>query len=276
MSDNSDTSSVILSLETLKAEYDTILLQYNKTQADYITYINQQASNPSKKDPLVSIKGQAFWGTGAATNSENNNISTVDECSALCSATANCTGATFNNTDHGRNICFLRSGVGTPIPALEKDYAIIPESQKYLNMLKNLNIRLTDINNQILNTINTADPLYTEQVNERKQKIILLNKNYNTLLGERDKINKKLDEFNDLEEVNNTSNILIYKNYYSYMLFIVIIIVAVIILIKIGVKTGINGVNGIQRGGKLNNNTYYIVFGIFLLSLVAYFFKKKN
>ena len=350
----SNTKSSILNLETLKTEYDTVLLQYKKVQADYISFLNEPqitvtrgrafwgtglisdtritrprnnnnismldrckslcSSTPNctgatfenrtsifgsrcqlrsgnaepvrassantyaivkRKDPLVQIKGQAFWGTGAAVNSENNHISTVDDCSALCSSTPNCTGATFNNTHHGRNICFLRSGDASPIPALTDDYAIIQESKMYLNKIRNLNTRLTNLNNQILQAINTADPLYNQQTNKRSQQMILLNENYNRLLEERDKVDDKLREFDDLDEKNNNNTILISKNYYSYMFLVVLVIISIIILIFINLKSGVKAwQSGLQSGGsKLSKNTYYIVFSIFLLSLVVYFLK---
>ena len=41
------TKSVVLSLETLSKEYDTVLIKYNQAQKDYINYLKTQPTNNS-------------------------------------------------------------------------------------------------------------------------------------------------------------------------------------------------------------------------------------
>jgi hypothetical protein len=273
---NEKAKSVVLNLETLKAEYDTLLLQYNKAQSDYVNFLKENLSS-NAINKLGEIKGQSFWGTGEAGQAQV--TANIDECKKLCSSRKNCSGATYNDKDHGSNYCWLRTGEGSAMPSLENDYAIIPKQKIYLDVIKKINIRLSEINNKILDLIKQSNPIYENQLDDRSQQEIILNKNYNHLKEERLKIEKKIQDFYDLDEESENTNLIIKKNYYSYVFSIILLIIAVIILIRIGIA-GLKSTNSnYQTGGtkmndKLSNNTFYVILAIFLLSLAVYFFKK--
>ena len=82
---------------------------------------------------LTTMQGKAFWGSGSVSVSTGG---TLQQCQALCSATANCSGATYNPTSRGQPICYFRTGQGNVAPSLNTDVAIIPEAQKYLLIIE--------------------------------------------------------------------------------------------------------------------------------------------
>ena len=163
-----ESESVILNLEILSAKYDNLLIKYKQAVVDYISFLNN--SNFANKK-LTTIKGQAFWGTGqAGTQAAYNNINDANGCSALCLKTSNCTGATFNPTTYGKPMCWLRTGIGNPVPSKPQDNAIIPSATAFLLNIQSINTQLTNINNQILAKINSSNKMYSDQYNERSQK----------------------------------------------------------------------------------------------------------
>jgi hypothetical protein len=121
-------------LETLTAEYDAVLLKYNKALADNIDF--------------QVLPGQTYMNTvlseGAATS--------VDECKAMCSSDKQCTGATFNSDDQ---YCRTTSGEGSPTVSSDSDYAILENK----HTLTSLNKRLLDINQEIVQLMKTLEPI---------------------------------------------------------------------------------------------------------------------
>lgn len=201
---------------------------YNsKTEPDYT--IN--------KDKLIHIQGQAFWGTGASTTSRAS--SSLEECKALCSADINCTGATFNPD---KKYCWTRTGDRNPIPAMTNDYAIIPESVDYLNTLQFLNKRLSDINKQMMDLIDSNAPIYEEQTSTRKRHVVMLDNNYKTLNDERKKIEDTINEYMYLDNTHNETTLYSNKTYNWYVLWLLILIVIVYIAINY-ITTGSSGLS---------------------------------
>ena len=225
--------SIILNLERLKTEFDNVLMQYNKVNTDYIDYLSS-----NKNNEFVEIKGQSFWGSGSVNNSINSNIANVEQCKSLCASNSNCTGATFNSTDHNTNVCLLRRGEGISIPSLENDYAIIEKSTYYLNLMKVLNTRLMGINRRISRTIESAEPLYGRHVVMRNDQNTVLQETYQKLLKQRNDIQNKLEKFNEIKNENDNSNIIINKNYYWFILLFIIVVISIIILVRISVYSG--------------------------------------
>ena len=303
--DKEKTQSVVLNLETLQAEYESILLQYNQAQRDYMGSLKQSLNAPCKQQDegitqdciddiwhkagcitqppnatdsvyqtktlsvlindvfnwsiktddasrkrcynttdqnyqgyntetspnykidqptLVDIQGQAFWG---AESLGDGAVSSLAECKTMCSNKPKCTGATYNPD---KKYCWVRGGAGKPVPSLENDYAIIPESAKYLNLLQALNKRLTEINDEILNIVNTNQPVYEGQIEELS---VVLNKNVDLLSNERKKIMLQLQTHGDLNEAQAQTSITATQFYYIYLSIFVILIIIISILINI-------------------------------------------
>ena len=340
--------SIVLNLESLSAEYDTTLLQYNQVQTDYVNYLNTQANDISSvgyiygpwvgenipiqaikllngsesiymveqgnytkmvttsgiakyytgiitdynknnwgsytnagsnyllklnpRNNLTNIKGQAFWGSGPINS--NTNVTTVNDCEALCSSTNNCSGATFNISN---NTCSLRTGEGDLVSSSDDNYAIIPQNIQYLNTLKQLNKRLTDINEKIIELINKNKPFYDTLSEKENDRSNLLNQNYKQLNKEQIKIAKFLKDSQDLDEAQNEGTILINKNYYKFVFLLIIIIVCIVILIKFSSSSGAPYVSSISNNNEQQtSNPYYKIFGIIIFCLIIYYFMKFN
>mgnify|MGYP003348444846 CR=1 FL=1 len=147
------------------------------TTTDY-----NKATEPNyniNSESLTEIKGATFWGSEKLNEG---NATSIEQCKAMCSADSQCTGATFNPD---KAYCWTRTGEGSINASIPNDYAIIPENLKYLKVIQGLSEQLTNINSEIIKTMNKGKPLYSEQEIIRKQQTVILNKtncenNYNT------------------------------------------------------------------------------------------------
>jgi hypothetical protein len=258
--DNDQTKSIVLSLEILSKEYDTVLIQYNQAQADYINYLKSQPTNEKDSDPLVDIKGTTFWGTDKL----NEGIATdVEECKAMCSSSTECTGATFNLD---KEYCWTRTGNGSINVGLPSDYAIIPENVKHLKIITSLSEKLENINSKILKIINKGEPVYDAQNEQRKQQTQILNENYKILMREREKVERTIKKYQDLNKSQNQGEIYISKNYSTYIGLVLIILIVVGLLIKFSTSSSSNIQQG---GGSLSDKTYIFILIILIITLVV-------
>lgn len=233
--------SLILNLESLIKQYDTLLLQYNQTQSDYIN--NLLANQNDSTHSLSIINQSAFWGTSGISNSHVDN---VDQCSALCSNTKGCSGATFNHSNSSENNCLLRSGDGDVFASSNNQYAIIPVNKGYLLSLQGLNAQMIDVNDSILQLFKSGKTIFTNGDIERLNKYNLLTQNYGKLEKERFKILNELKKYQSLEERQSQSDVLVKKNYYNYILLLFVVILCILLLSEtfVGFFTNLMGIYG--------------------------------
>ena len=276
-----NTGSVILNLEKISKEYNNVLTQYNQARSNYINYLNtksdsqdasgnsQDASGNSQdasgNDQYVVLKN-TFYGQNTLVNpTQTNNIAS---CKSKCSANSSCTGANFVNG----STCLLMKDVNGELSPKQESSAIVPPEVYYLNTLKQLNQQLMDLNAKLTQQINKGEPIYEKQVEERQKQSIVLDKNYNSLVAERDKIEAQLKEFDNINEAQTNSTLIVDKNYaiYKYLIFAFIIIVLIIISLPSNVSNQITG----QVGGKIIDKDYKpITCGfIFVIIIMIYFY----
>ena len=273
MSDNNNTNTNtnnasktnILHLESLTKKYDTLLIQLNQAQLDYADYLNNQTS--SNNNNLTNIEGAVFWGSNSLSSSNTNDIDTVEKCSALCSSTTNCTGATFNIKDFNTPQCWLRSGAGNVITSGPNNYAIIPKSTQLLANIKMLNSQLSKINNEILAIIKNNYPSFDDEQTNLLDKFNILNQNYNKLELERKNILNKINEVNTLDDEQNYSSLSVNKSYYNYIVFLILFCICIFVLVKISLNTDYS-----------NINLFHLLLTIILITLIIifiiYFYKR--
>jgi hypothetical protein len=263
-------NSLILNLESSIKEYDTLSIQYNQVQNDYINYLQKNNLTQSQnKLNLSNVQNVAFWGT---TGISSSNVSSIDQCSALCSSTPGCSGATFNITNNGGNNCWLRSGDGPIITGTSDQFAIIPKTKKFLLTLQTLNSQLIDANNKILQKF-TQFNNFTQQDDEKSEKYILLKQNYANLESQRQTILKQLEEQQTIQEKKIQGGLIVTKNYYNYILFLFIVILCLLILSK----TSIDSLTQSGLPGNNNNSLtilFTILFLIILIFIISYFYNK--
>lgn len=335
------TKSVVLSLETLSKEYDTVLIKYNQAQKDYINYLKTQPTNNScskynsdskeidqacydeiwaksgctttgavsassdwaksqtlngliydsflwatmtdsqhregcygtttdfntatepnyniNAEPLTDIKGATFWGSSKLSEGS---ASSIDQCKAMCSADSSCTGATYNPD---KAYCWTRTGDSQVSVGMPNDYAIIPENLKYLKIIKGLSEKLTSINQKILQTMNKGEPLYSQQDIQRKQQTMILNQNYKKLTKEREKVEKTIKKYQDLNKAQSEGEIVITKNYTTFVASIIIFLIIIGLFIKMLPNTAT-----VQQGGGLKNTTYILIFILVFITLIIW------
>jgi hypothetical protein len=217
-----ETSSLTLDLENLSLQYSNLLTQYEQAVADYNNVLTQKSNGTIL--PMMSIKGQSFWGTSGISSS---NVSTIAGCKALCASNKTCSGATY---DTKKNICSLRTGDGNLINTSDNYYALISQ-EKYLMMnIKNINSQLININTQILNKINSGKPIFEGEYKLRSEKAQALIDNYLNLLQQKEKIYQTIEEQYTLDQTQTEGNIKINQNYYSFLLLLALSIIFIVIL----------------------------------------------
>jgi len=254
-------------------------------KTNYVASGYSSATQPNyniDSQPLTSIKGQAFWGTGPI-GSQNvyTNITNVNDCQALCSSTANCTGATFNPTDNGRPTCWLRTGEGSPMPSLPTDYAIVPKAVQLLSVIDQINTQLISVNDVILKDITNGQPIYNVEAISRKNKTQELIQNYENLQKEREKIREQINSYESLDAEQLQGSININQNYYSFLLLMVLVAIIIYLIFRFSnfFPSQSNIFSSPQQGGGLfdtdtNTYIYYLIFTMIVLTLLVIYYQQ--
>ena len=247
-------------------------MQYNQVQSDYMNYLQNLSLHGENASKLTTLINSTFWGAAGLLSSR---VSGVEECSALCSKTPGCSGATYNittNNNNNQNNCWIRSGDGMVIPGTNGEYAIIPELKKYLQALQTLNLQLIDVNNKIIVIFKTNEINFSIQDKERFFTYNLLKENYRKLEEERINISAKLIEHQTIEGKKTQTELVVTKNYYNYLVLLFIVLLCFLILSK----TVINSFN--QNVAPSNDNFGSIilifVFSFIIVLSITYFYKK--
>lgn len=239
----------------------TTISNPNYNENNYNT--SREANYKINEPELVSIKGQAYIGTGSAGQSA---ATTLQDCIASCSQNSKCSGATFIS-----NRCDIRTGDSQVVPSSSNSYAIIPKSKQLLLNMENINQQLISINQQISNKIKINEPVFNINNQEVTNKTQELVNNYKILTDEREKILNLLKEYKTLDSVNNENEILITQNYNSYILLIILVLAILFILYKI---TRSVPETTVQYGGELGLSSYYFIFVIIILIISINFATK--
>jgi hypothetical protein len=256
-----ESSSIVLNLESLTKNYQTLLIEYQQAVVNYINYIKGKTdmsnNNVDNGDAMVTIKGVQYWGTGGISQ---NNSKTINECKAACVAASGCTGAIYNATDYAQPMCWLRSGESNMRAGKENDYSLIKKEQYLLSIIQSINEKLTAINQQIMEITSAGQPVFETSLQEGQQQNSTLINNYKQLTQDREKITQLMNEYQTLEEQQIQGDIKINQNYYSFLLLIALAIIILFMVYNLSGSTP-----SIQSGGNLNSNAYYYVFGIILV-----------
>lgn len=263
---NTESNSVILDLESLMNQYNNLLISYKQAVTDYVNYLSERIKPNNPKQPMEIINGSTYWGTSPL--SENNSL-TVQECQASCTRTTGCTGATFNNSDKTTQItCKLRSGDSLLSVGTSNDYAIVETGKKFLSIIEKVNSQLKTVNKTIQDKITSTNPKYNEQLRDTKQNTAELIQQFNMLSNDRNKVNKLLEEYETLDEQHESGNIKINQNYYSFLLLIGLSIIFIIILISMASSSSQIRTN-FQTGGGVKTSTYYFLFFLLLVIYIT-------
>ena len=230
----------------------------------------------AKNPKMVSTQSQTYWGKGQlGTQGVNTNVTTVDDCVALCSKTTGCSGATFNPTDHGQPMCWLRTGDSDIGPGLYNDYSIVPETKKYLEAMKSINTKLNDTNQQIMDLTMGGQGEYAGLTGQSSNNHMDLTQNYKVLQKEREKINDMLKKFDDLDESQVDTSLSTTQHYYTFILLSVIAVAIGFVLYSFsGAASKPASIFPIiQQGGKRSAGFIFFAIILILIIVVVLFIK---
>ena len=217
-----------INFETLKSEYNKLLVDYDKSQKDIIDSITNNKHN------LVSV-GNYTQLTGGTNLDTINNVANVDDCIAMCSKNIKCKGANFTeDITTNTNTCTLFSGISTiTMDLTEGNMAIITDLQNKIYNSKGLNNKLQNINKQIKDYLRKQLPETEQQNTLNHQSAAILHTQYNSLLSDRQVLNDQLISINDISNQisNNEINVSqITGQYVVWTVFTVIVLSTTVIL----------------------------------------------
>ena len=181
--------SALIHINTLQNEYDITLQQYQEACKNYINIIqtNQSAN-------FTSLPGRTWWGTG---NLAEGPATTQKECEDMCSASAQCSGATFNPV---KRYCWTRSGDFGLSVGRKNDYALITQEKEALVIMKYVNERLLELNVEITKEFQNITPEVKEQNDEKNQQQQKLVSSYAKLREQKTELDKQLGEYHSVKQ----------------------------------------------------------------------------
>jgi hypothetical protein len=244
----------------------------NNTTYNTTTSPNYNINKPE----LTTIPGKMFLGTGRAGNQGIYSGGTIEQCKALCSTTANCSGATYNPTAYGQPMCLLRSGEGQLIPSRDSANAIIPKVQKFLLTIEGINNKLIQTNQQIQNVIDKSEPVYNSMKTEGQEKNKELVQNYLQLVDEREKILEMVKSYEDLDQTEIQGDLKINQKYYTYILLVVVAIGVIVLLYKFSniFPSGQGSTQNYNQsgGGEMPNPSYIVLLIIIVIIILINYY----
>jgi hypothetical protein len=215
-------------------------------QEQGMSYYCPKTCNELKKKEMVTIKNATYWGTGPIAQ---NNSATLQECTASCAMTDGCAGATFNATDSAKPMCWLRSGDTDITGGKDSDYAIVPKGKQMLMIVQKINMRLSEINQQIQKITKNGQETYDSQTPERKTNMAELARQYIQLNEEREKIDNSINEYQTLDQQQIQGDLTANKNYYSFVLLLLLAIITIFVLYKVGFSFNSQQNSSVLSGG---------------------------
>jgi len=216
-------NSGLIELTALEGQYKQKLTEY---ESAYATYISALQSQNNGSNSFVVLPGQKYMGTGSISDITN---STTTTCEAACSENSLCTGASFNSIS---NICQLRSGNSLLTAGATSDNAIITEVKQKLINLETINAQLIEINNQMITIYKQLEPDLQYQKNTMSENNYDLIVQYFHLIEEKSKIQKLLDEYNDINKNSSNMSLMADQENSSYYLWLIIAVIAITLTLK--------------------------------------------
>jgi len=230
---NEKIQKALINVEALQKEYDNTLQQYQEAVKNYINTLENTSSNS-----YAALSGRAWWGTNGVNEGQ---AETQVDCENMCINSANCSGATFNPSKH---YCWARAGDGILTVGLDTDIALIPQKKADLIVMKELNDRLININQQISSEIIVITPQVQEQNNMKNVKQEQLDESYNNLLEQKIEMEKQLQEYYSVEEENQDQGLKTDQSnlYYRFWVLFTILVIIVTLRKMLGQSTTMSAI----------------------------------
>lgn len=181
--------------------------------------------SPGANTKFVALKGRTWWGSSGLSEAS---VSTQEECETMCANESKCSGATFNPV---KRYCWIRTGESKITPGLTDDYALITQQKAALSVMRYLNEKLLDLNQQITNEIKNINPEVKEQYNENNEKQQQLSSSYGQLLEQKIEMDKQLKEYYSINQEEENQELFVSQQNISYRFWILITCLVLLITI---------------------------------------------
>ena len=241
----------LIQLETLKKEYDIVLIEYEQSQKNILNTLNKPSHT------LISLPNSIL--TGGTILDTITTITNEKDCIANCTANTSCTGATFKTSLHE---CTLYSDKNTSKITASinmNDYAIVSELKSNIYNSKGLNSKLQSINQQINVILDTLVPLTQQQINDKNKSKLILHNHYKALNSDRKLLQDQQTNINNINNKYSSKNITtrqINDQYIVWVIFTIIVLSITIILFTVP------NINILEK---------YPLILLFIILLIAYF-----
>lgn len=218
---NEKLQKALINVEALQKEYDITLQQYQEAVQNYINTLQNSTSQTFK-----GLPGRSWWGQNGVSEGP---AETKEDCENMCLESNNCSGATFNQVRH---YCWARTGDGILTVGPETNMALIPQTKADLIVMKGLNDKLINLNQEISAQLVIIQPQVEEQNIMKNEKQKQLNETYNRLLEQKLEMEKQLQEYYSVEEDNNQMGLIADQSNLSYRFWVLITILVIIITLR--------------------------------------------
>jgi hypothetical protein len=193
---------------------------------DTTNYNTSPSPTYPNKTEYTALKGRTWWGTAGITEGA---ASTQEECETMCANSENCSGATFNPV---KKYCWSRSGDTSITTGEDDDYALIPKQKAALVVMKGLNEKLLNLNNQITSELTNINPEVEEQSQQKNTKQQELQTSYQTLLEQKLEMERQLQEYNSINEENENQSLYVTQQTVSMRVWVLITCLVLIVTMK--------------------------------------------
>jgi hypothetical protein len=222
---NDNIQAALIKVQTLQKEYEVTLQQYQESGKNYINSLKNTSEAYSNSPEYTALQGRTWW---ADSGISEGTVDTQEECENMCSTSDNCTGATFNPV---KRYCWARTGDGSVSAGTDSDYALIPKQKAAIIVMKGLNDKLLNINQQITNELKNINPDVEKQSQEKQLKQQQLNESYQKLLEQKMEMEKQLQDYYSIEEDNENQSL--YVNQQNVSLRFLVLITCLILIVTL-------------------------------------------
>ena len=241
-------------LDNLTSQFNILLNEYQNISKQYTNLMNQ------KDISLTKIPNNAFIGKNNLNVLADSNVS---NCETACSENTSCSGATFNTNLKN---CSLYSDNGDIIPS-ENSVAIVKKAIYYSNQLKELNSKMSNLNNHMMTISNENYNQYHQNKEVTAQQEVIIVNNNDILKKERGEIDIMLKQFDTLNAAYEDGNIMVNANYLNYIIFLFIVLFLIVLLFTFSISGNQSG-----GGNRKMNNSMVILLTIFVFTFIVIFF----
>jgi hypothetical protein len=212
----------VMEIKALETQFGVTYKQYQQAEQNYNNAVKNWLSGNKNYIKLASMTSSG--GYIKDTKSANS----VDECVSLCSAD-NCGYATFSQQNKN---CTVMGGNFFPEKGTTDQTGIIPDLLFWAIELQMYNESLIELSEKILSEFDKVEPLHQAQVTEKNQKKEVLTKTWNSLVAQRDQLQKLVEEHNSLTENNKNQTLNTNQQNAAFKVWTFLAIILVLLFLK--------------------------------------------